>query len=106
MVKITYRSHDGREYLVTTEPGVSLMEAARRNGVPGIDADCGGACACGTCQVYIDAVWQSKLIPRTVAEEGMLEYAERLAPTSRLSCQITVTEDMDGIVIVMPRSQH
>jgi 2Fe-2S ferredoxin len=106
MVKITYVANDGRAFVVETEPGISLMEAARRNNVPGIDADCSGACACGTCHVYIDANWQTKLPPKDVTEEGMLEYAERSGPTSRLSCQIRITEELDGLVVRMPLSQH
>ena len=109
MVKITYVANGGRAFVVEAESGILLMEAAeaaRRNNVPGIDADCSGACACGTCHVYIDANWQRKLPPKDVTEEGMLEYAERSGPTSRLSCQMTLTEELDGLVVRMPLSQH
>ena len=106
MVKITYVAHDGTERVVNAEPGFSLMEVARHNNVVGIDGDCGGACACGTCQVRVEPMWLGKLKEKAPGEEGMLEYAERSGLTSRLSCQIIVTEEMDGLVVHMPQNQH
>jgi 2Fe-2S ferredoxin len=106
MIRIRYVAHDGAERVVDAEPGGSLMEAARHNNVVGIDGDCGGACACGTCQIRVDAVWLSKLKEKARDEEAMLEYAERSGPTSRLACQITITEEMDGLVVHMPQNQH
>jgi 2Fe-2S ferredoxin len=106
MVKITYISHDGQECVVDVEPGLSVMEGARKNGVPGIDADCGGCCACGTCHVYVEENWRDRLSAKKEDEEAMLDYAERAAPSSRLSCQIKVTEDMEGLIVRTPKSQH
>jgi 2Fe-2S ferredoxin len=106
MVKITYVAHDGAERVVSAEPGLSLMEVARINNIVGIDGDCGGACACGTCQIRVEPVWIGKLKEKAPDEEAMLEYAERSGPASRLSCQVTITEEMDGLVVHMPRNQH
>jgi len=106
MVKIKYIAHNGSESVVDVEPGLSVMEGARNNKVSGIDADCGGACACGTCQVYVDEFWQAKLSEKKSDEDAMLEYAERSGPASRLSCQIKVTSELEGLVVRTPKSQH
>jgi len=106
MVKITYISHDGEERVVDVQPGLSVMEGAKRGGVPGIDADCGGCCACGTCHVYVDGNRRDRLSAKKEDEEAMLDYAERAGPSSRLSCQIKVTEDMEGLIVRTPKSQH
>ena len=82
------------------------MEAAVKHAVPGIDADCGGACACATCHVYVDAAWEEKTGKPSAMEESMLDFAENVEPNSRLSCQIKVTDDLDGLVVRMPESQH
>ncbi|HKD21259.1 MAG TPA: 2Fe-2S iron-sulfur cluster-binding protein, partial [Rhizomicrobium sp.] len=79
---------------------------AVKNLVPGIDADCGGACACATCHVYVDQAWLAKLTPKQDMEETMLDFAQDLEPNSRLSCQIKVTPELDGLVVRMPKSQH
>lgn len=106
MAKITYIEHDGRRHVINLAPGKTLMEGARDNNVAGIVADCGGACACSTCHVYIDESWVEKLPPVDETERDMLEFAvepdERL---SRLSCQIKITEAMDGLIVKMPQSQ-
>jgi 2Fe-2S ferredoxin len=86
--------------------GWSLMEGAVKNLVPGIDADCGGACACATCHVYVDPAWLDKLPPKQEMEETMLDFAQDVRPNSRLSCQITVTPALDGLVVRTPKSQH
>lgn len=105
MAKITYIEHDGTEHVVDAEAGMSVMEAAIRNMVPGIDADCGGACACATCHVYVDPNWQEKTGERSSMEESMLDFASDVEDSSRLSCQIKVNESMDGLVVRLPESQ-
>jgi ferredoxin, 2Fe-2S len=106
MAKVTYIEADGVEHKVDAPVGWSLMEAAVKNRVPGIDADCGGACACATCHVYVDPAWQAALPPKSDMEEAMLDFALVTAPNSRLSCQIRVTSDMDGLILRLPISQH
>lgn len=106
MAKITFISHNGQAHIAEVAPGWSLMEGAVKNGVPGIDAECGGATACGTCHVYIDPAWLSALPPKDEDEEEMLDLAAASAPNSRLSCQIQVTPDLDGLVVRIPISQH
>jgi 2Fe-2S ferredoxin len=82
------------------------MEGAVKNRVPGIDADCGGACACATCHVFVDAAWLSKLTKVSSMEESMLDFAEGVTEQSRLSCQIPMTEELDGIIVRLPAAQH
>ncbi len=82
------------------------MEGAVKNNVPGIDADCGGACACATCHVYVDPAWTEKTGAATSMEESMLDFANELKPTPRLSCQIQVTDALDGLVVRLPEDQH
>src|SRR5687767_15946568 len=106
MAKITYVEHNGAEHVIDVKNGLSVMEGAVKNRVPGIDADCGGACACATCHVYVDPEWQPKLPPRQDMEEQMLDFAIDLKPNSRLSCQIKVTPALDGLVVRTPKSQH
>ena len=106
MAKITYIQHDGGESTVDVKPGLSVMEGAVRNNVPGIDADCGGACACATCHVYVDPDWTGKTGKPSAMEESMLDFAEEVEPNSRLSCQIRVTDDLDGLIVRLPQSQH
>ena len=106
MPKIKYIEHNGKEHEVDVAVGLSVMEGAVKNLVPGIDADCGGACACATCHVYVDQAWLGKLTPKSDMEETMLDFAQELEPNSRLSCQIKVTAELDGFVVRMPKSQH
>ena len=106
MPKITYIEHDGAEHVVDVKTGLSVMEGAVRNNIPGIDADCGGACACATCHVHGDAAWIDKTGQASVMEESMLDFADNVTETSRLSCQIPVTDALDGLVVRMPESQH
>ena len=106
MAKITYIEHDGTEHVVDVKPGMSVMEGAIKNNIAGIDADCGGACACATCHVYVDEQWRDKTGVRSAMEESMLDFAENVEPNSRLSCQIEVTDDLDGLTVRMPESQH
>jgi ferredoxin, 2Fe-2S len=106
MAKIKYIEHNGKEHVVDVKPGMSVMEGAVKNLIPGIDADCGGACACATCHVYVDQAWTAKIEPMQEMEKTMLDFAEAVEPTSRLSCQIKVTEALDGFTVRMPKSQH
>jgi ferredoxin, 2Fe-2S len=106
MPKITYIEFDGREHAVEVKSGLSVMEGAIKNNVPGIDADCGGACACATCHVYVDEAWRDKTGTASAMEESMLDFAENVEPNSRLSCQIRITDALDGLVVRMPESQH
>ena len=106
MAKITYIENDGKEHIIEVKPGQSVMEGAVKNNIPGIDADCGGACACATCHVYVDDAWADKTGKASVMEESMLDFANDLQPTSRLSCQIIVSDALDGLIVRMPENQH
>lgn len=106
MAKITYIEHNGTAHVVDVKNGMTVMEGARDNGVPGIDADCGGACACSTCHVYIVPEWIDRLPAREAMEEDMLDFAYEPDPVkSRLSCQLTVSDALDGLVLHMPERQ-
>ena len=106
MAKITYIEHSGTEHVVNVANGLTVMEGARDNNSPGIEADCGGACACSTCHVYVDEAWVSKLPAKEAMEEDMLDFAfEPNATTSRLTCQIKVTDALDGLIVQMPEKQ-
>jgi 2Fe-2S ferredoxin len=106
MAKITYIEFNGTEHVVDVKPGLSVMEGAIRNNIPGIDADCGGACACATCHVYVDPAWREPTGEASAMEESMLDFAENVEPNSRLSCQIRVSDALDGLVVRMPENQH
>jgi 2Fe-2S ferredoxin len=106
MAKITYIEFNGAEHRVDVRCGLSVMEGAVKNSVPGIDADCGGACACATCHVYVDDAWTAKTGERSAMEESMLDFAENVEANSRLSCQIKVSDALDGLVVRMPENQH
>ena len=106
MVKITYVEFSGQAHVVDVKPGLSVMEGAKKNDVPGIDADCGGGCSCGTCHVYVDPAWQAQVGGRTPIEEATIEFADNVEANSRLSCQIKVSEALDGLVVRMPESQR
>lgn len=105
MAKITYIEHNGNEHTLDVDNGLTVMEGAVRNMVPGIDADCGGACACATCHVYVDANWTEKTGAREAMEESMLDFAEGVQDNSRLSCQIKVSEALDGLIVRIPEHQ-
>lgn len=105
MPKITFIEPDGTQHVAETEVDVSVMKAAIGNMVPGIDADCGGACACATCHVYVDTAWISRTGMPDEMEQAMLEYVSEPRGGSRLSCQIAVTEEMDGLVVRLPKQQ-
>ena len=106
MAKITYVEHDGTEHVIDVKNGLSVMEGAVKNNIPGIDADCGGACACATCHVYVEESWLDKTGDRSAMEESMLDFAEGVEPNSRLSCQIKVSDELDCLRVTMPESQH
>src|SRR6516225_835886 len=98
MPKVTYVEYNGTEHAVDVPVGTSVMRGAVDNNVPGIDADCGGECACATCHVYIEPEWFAKTGSRTSQEESMLSFAAVTQENSRLSCQITMTKELDGLV--------
>ena len=105
MPKITFIDAQGASRTVEAETGSTVMEVAVRNGVPGIEAECGGACACATCHVYVDDAWLATTGQAEPMEEDMLDFAFDVKPTSRLSCQIKVTDALDGLVIHTPERQ-
>lgn len=106
MVKITFVEHDGLRTEVEAEPGLSLMKAATYGGVPGISADCGGNCACGTCRIYVPEEWRERLSAQRSSENEMIDYSQDRTEGVRLACQIKVTEELDGLVLDLPESQH
>lgn len=105
MPKIIFIDSAGKEREVETKKGTSVMEAAVQNMIPGIDADCGGACACATCHVYVEGGFLSKLKAKDDMEDSMLDFAEGVEDNSRLSCQILMSDDLDGIRVKTPESQ-
>ncbi len=106
MARITYVEHNGTEHVVDVEPGLTLMQAAVHNLVPGIEGDCGGRCACATCHVYVPAEWARLCGEPDELEESILDFAFDVGESSRLACQIVVTEAMDGLRVAMPESQY
>ncbi len=106
MAKITYVEHTGEKRELEVANGLTVMEGAVNNLVPGIDADCGGACACATCHVYVDEAWKDKVGEVGDMEETMLDFVEGREANSRLSCQIKITDELDGLVVKTPESQH
>ena len=105
MAKITYIEFGGTEHAVDVRNGLSVMEGAIKNNVPGIDADCGGACACATCHVYVDEAWREKVCEPSPMEEDMLDFGYDVRANSRLSCQIKVSDALDGLVVRTPEKQ-
>jgi 2Fe-2S ferredoxin len=105
MPKINFVDSDGTNREVETKNGTSVMEAAVQNMIPGIDADCGGACACATCHVYVSNDWMDKLKAKDDMEDSMLDFAEDVQENSRLSCQILMNDQLDGITVTTPESQ-
>jgi 2Fe-2S ferredoxin len=107
MAKIKFIEHNGSEHEVDADNGLTVMQAAVNNGVPGIVAECGGACSCATCHVKIDSDWYEKTPPPSDMENEMLEFAmDYEENASRLSCQIKISDELDGIVIRTPESQY
>jgi ferredoxin, 2Fe-2S len=105
MAKITFIQPDGSSQTVEATVGQTVMEAAKLHNVPGIEAECGGACACATCHVYVDEEWREKTGSPSEMEEDMLDFAFDVREESRLSCQIKVAEELDGLVVRVPPKQ-
>ena len=105
MPKITYIEHNGKTHNIEVPNELSVMEGALQNNIPGIDADCGGACAWATCHVYVDEKWFDKLPKKSESEQDMLDMAIEPNKFSRLGCQIAVSDDLDGMVVKMPSKQ-
>ena len=105
MAKITYIEHTNKEHTVEVPNNLSVMEGAVQNNIPGIDADCGGSMACATCHVYVDNKWFNRLKKKEEGEEDMLDMAYQPNKYSRLSCQLIVSEELDGLIVKMPSKQ-
>lgn len=105
MPKITYITHNDKSFEIDAENGSTVMENAIKNMVPGIDAECGGACACATCHVYVDAAWTDTVGAPEAMEEDMLDFAYDVQDSSRLSCQIRVSDALDGLIVRIPEQQ-
>lgn len=106
MPVVTYVEHDGAEHRIDVPGGESVMQGAVNNGVEGIAAECGGGLACATCHCYVDEAWMERVGPPSQDEQDMLEAtSSERRPTSRLSCQITVTDDLDGLIVRLPETQ-
>ncbi|MDO8534013.1 MAG: 2Fe-2S iron-sulfur cluster-binding protein [Xanthobacteraceae bacterium] len=105
MPKITYIDHGGSARTVEAAVGSTVMENAIKNSVPGIVAECGGACSCATCHVHVDEAWKEKVGPPSAMEEDMLDFAFDVSPNSRLSCQIKMTDALDGLIVRTPERQ-
>ena len=105
MTKIKDIEHSGKEHEIEVSNGLTVMEGAVQNGIPGIDADCGGSMACATCHVYVKENWFSKLPDKEIGEDDMLDQAYEPHSSSRLSCQIIVTDDLDGLIVYLPEKQ-
>ena len=106
MAKIHFVDHTGETRIIDVENGATVMEAAIRNAVPGIEAECGGACACATCHVYVEDGWFERLPQAEELEQQMLDFAFDVQPNSRLSCQIKVDDSLDGLVVRIPPRQY
>ena len=105
MAKIKYITSDNQTHTVEVQNGLTVMEGAVQNDIPGIDADCGGACACATCHVYVDQNWVDKTGKAEQMEQDMLDFAFDVTDQSRLSCQIKITDDLDGLIVNLPEKQ-
>ena len=105
MPKITYIDSSGNQKTIEVEKGLSVMEGAVQNNIPGIDADCGGGMACATCHVYVKEDWFNKLPEKAEGEDDMLDQAYEPSPSSRLSCQIIVSDELNGLVVHLPEKQ-
>ena len=105
MTKITYIEHDGKEHTVDVQNGLTVMEGAVQNDIPGIDADCGGSMACATCHVYVDDKWFDKIPKAEDAENDMIDMAFEPKKNSRLSCQLIVNDELDGLEVTTPEKQ-
>ena len=105
MTKITYIEHNGKSHTIEVQNGLTVMEGAVQNDIPGIDADCGGSMACATCHVYVKEDWLNKIPPKNEGEDDMLDQAYEPKPSSRLSCQLIVSDDLNGLIVNLPEKQ-
>ena len=105
MTKIKYIEHNGKSHTIDVANGLSVMEGAVQNNIPGIDADCGGSMACATCHVYVKEEWFDKLPKKEDGEEDMIDMAHEPNKFSRLSCQLTVSEELEGLIVKLPEKQ-
>ena len=105
MPKITYIEHNGKKHEIEVPNGLTVMEGAVQNGIPGIDADCGGSMSCATCHVYVKDDWFSKLPKKEEGEDDMLDQAFEPKSNSRLSCQLTVSDELNGLIVHLPEKQ-
>ena len=105
MTKITYIEHNGKEHTIDVQNGLTVMEGAVQNDIPGIDADCGGSMACATCHVYVKNDWYEKLDEKSEGEDDMIDQAYEPKKNSRLSCQIIVSDELDGLIVTTPAKQ-
>ena len=105
MPKITYIEHNGKSHTIDVANGLSVMEGAVQNNIPGIDADCGGSMACATCHVYVKEEWFDRLLKKEDGEEDMLDMAYEPKKYSRLRCQLTVSDELDGLIVNVPKKQ-
>ena len=105
MAKITYNTHDNQTHTIDIQSGLTVMEGAVQNDIPGIDADCGGGMACATCHVYVKEEWLDKLPAKEDGEEDMLDMAYEPNKFSRLSCQIIISDELDGLIVSIPSKQ-
>ena len=105
MAKITYIEHTGKSHTINVENGLTVMEGAVQNDIPGIDADCGGGMACATCHVYVKEDWFNKVPSKTEGEDDMLDQAYEPKTNSRLSCQLVITDELDGLIVNLPEKQ-
>jgi|TARA_B100001540_G_scaffold240741_1_gene215418 2Fe-2S ferredoxin len=105
MAKITYIENNGKSHTINVENGLTVMEGAVQNDIPGIDADCGGSMACATCHVYVKEDWFNKLPPKQDGEDDMLDQAYEPKSNSRLSCQLIVSNELDGLIVNLPQKQ-
>ncbi len=105
MINITIIEHNDTEHTLQADTDQSVMQAVTAEGIPGLPADCGGACACATCHVYVDPAWVDKFPPAEELEQDMLECVIQLESNSRLSCQLQLTKDVDGLIVRLPEAQ-
>ena len=106
MPRITYIEHDGTRHDLVLPAGTTVMRGAVDHGIPGIDGDCGGVCACATCHVHVDPQWLARLPPAAGREQDMLGFTAEAAADSRLGCQVTLSDALDGLVVHLPAAQH
>ena len=105
MAKITYNTHDNKTHTIDVQNGLTVMEGAVQNDIPGIDADCGGSMACATCHVYVKEEWFNKLPAKQDGEDDMLDQAYEPRQNSRLSCQLIVSDELEGLIVNLPEKQ-